>query len=309
MPCLQHYTAAYFKAPVVPVEERSIPQDLQNSLENGEEKLILVAATERLLSDQFLEELDALAEINRVADENLYKHSLLWARSRWGNFGWGMDENFHFDAYYNFVLANPETPEFAAAGLPMAYEGNYGPLIYTESEDLNDYVDQYSGGFSPDLFLLPSDGPFMNVRIVGDSESISYNAQARADLALEVRSFKNQVAGASGISYLAGPGFFIGFLRSHMGSFYHAETPALQLFLFAYLLAHGNLVFGPVGYWHSYGISREFCDVHGSYGKIHAPSLGESFVGYNYERRNRNGSYDCFHVPFPVFWLASFTDF
>ncbi|AKB62742.1 hypothetical protein MSMAP_2757 [Methanosarcina mazei SarPi] len=241
------YTAAYFKAPVVPVEERSIPQDLQNSLENGEEKLILVAAPERLLSDQFLEELDALAEINRVADENLYKHSLLWARSRWGNFGWGMDENFHFDAYYNFVLANPETPEFAAAGLPMAYEGNYGPLIYTESEDLNDYVDQYFWRLSPDYFSFPSDGPFMNVRIVGDSESISYNAQARADLALEVRSFKNQVAGASGISLFGWFWFFIGFFGAIWALFIMPKRLPYSSFYSRIYWPMAILVFGPVG--------------------------------------------------------------
>lgn len=125
------YTAAYFRAPVVPVEEGDVPQSLKNLPENRQKKLILVAAPERLLSDRFLEELGALGEVNRVADENIYRHSLLWARSRWDNFGWGMDENFHFDRYFNFVLANPETPEFAAARLPMAYQGNYGPLIYT----------------------------------------------------------------------------------------------------------------------------------------------------------------------------------
>ncbi|WP_410508678.1 DUF4396 domain-containing protein [Methanosarcina hadiensis] len=241
------YTAAYFKAPVIPVEERSIPQGLQNSLESGEERLILVAAPERLLSDKFLEELEALGEVNRVADENLYKHSLLWARSRWGNFGWGMDENFHFDAYYNFVLANPETPEFAAAGLPMAYQGNYGPLIYTESEDLNNYVDQYFWRLSPDYFSFPSDGPFMNVRVVGDPESVSYNAQARADLALEVRSFKNQVAGASGLSLLGWSWFFIGFFGAIWALFIMPKRLPYSSFYSRIYWPMTILVFGPVG--------------------------------------------------------------
>jgi len=208
------YTAAFFRAPVVPVEEGSMPQSLQDALEGaesaGNEKVVLVAAPEDLLSDSSLEELGAYGEVSRVADENIYKHSLLWARSRWGNFGWGMDETYHFDAYYNFVLANPETPEFAAAGIPMAYQGNYGPLLYTNPGDLNDYVDQYFWRLSPDFFNFPSDGPFMNVRVVGDVESVSYDAQARADLGLEVRSFKNQVAGASGLALLGWSWFFIG---------------------------------------------------------------------------------------------------
>lgn len=241
------YTAAYFKAPVVSVENGSIPQNLQDLLENGEEKVIFVAAPDRLLSDEFLEEMEAFGEVNRVADDNIYRHSLLWARSRWGNFGWGMDENFHFDAYYNFVLANPRTPEFAAAGLPMAYQGNYGPLLYTEKEDLNDYVDQYLWRLSPDYFEFPSDGPFMNARVVGSPDSVSYNAQARADLALEVREFKNQVAGASGLALLGWSWFFIGFFGAIWALFIMPKLLPYSSFYPRIYWPMAILVFGPLG--------------------------------------------------------------
>lgn len=241
------YTAAYFKAPVIPVEEGSIPQSLQNLPENREEKLILVAAPEKLLSDQFLEDLGTFGEVNRVADENIYRHALLWARSRWDNFGWGMDENFHFDGYFNFVLANPETPEFAAAGLPMAYQGNYGPLVYTESKDLNDYVDQYFWRFSPDFFAFPSDGPFMNVRVVGDPDSVSYNAQARADLALEVHSFKNQMTGASGLALLGWAWFFTGLFGAIWALFIIPKRLPYSSFYPRIYWPMSILVFGPVG--------------------------------------------------------------
>lgn len=241
------YTAAYFKAPVVSVENGSIPQNLQDLLENREEKVIFVAAPDRLLSDEFLEEMEAFGEVNRVADDNIYRHSLLWARSRWGNFGWGMDENFHFDAYYNFVLANPQTPEFAAAGLPMAYQGNYGPLLYTEKEDLNDYVDQYLWRLSPDYFEFPSDGPFMNARVVGSPDSVSYNAQARADLALEVREFKNQVAGASGLALLGWSWFFIGFFGAIWALFIMPKLLPYSSFYPRIYWPMAILVFGPLG--------------------------------------------------------------
>ncbi|WP_240664342.1 DUF4396 domain-containing protein [Methanosarcina sp. MSH10X1] len=241
------YTAAYFRAPVVPVENGSIPQSLQNLLENGEEKVIFVASPERLLSDEFLEELETFGDVNRVADENIYRHSLLWARSRWGNFGWGMDENLHFDAYYNFILANPETPEFAAAALPMAYQGNYGPLLYTEKEDLNDYVDQYLWRLSPDYFSFPSDGPFMNARVVGNPDSVSYNAQARADLALEVREFKNQVAGASGLALLGWSWFFIGFFGAIWALFIMPKRLPYSSFYPRIYWPMAILVFGPLG--------------------------------------------------------------
>ncbi|WP_292463979.1 DUF4396 domain-containing protein [Methanolobus sp.] len=246
------YTAAFFGAPVVPVEEGSIPQSLQNTLGSGDgsagnEKLILVAAPEYLLSDTSLEELEAYGEVNRVADENIYKHSLLWARSRWGNFGWGMDETYHFDAYYNFVLANPQTPEFAAAGIPMAYQGNYGPLLYTAPGDLNDYVDQYFWRLSPDFFNFPSDGPFMNVRVVGGPQSVSYNAQARADLGLEVHSFKDQVAGASGLALLGWSWFFIGLFGAIWALFIMPRRLPYSSFYPRLYWPMAILVLGPVG--------------------------------------------------------------
>ncbi|WP_269849974.1 hypothetical protein [Methanosarcina horonobensis] len=241
------YAAAYFRVPVVPVEEGSVPQSLQTLLENGEEKTFFVAAPESLLSDRFLEELEAFGEVNRVADENIYLHALVWARSRWGDFGWGIDEDFHFDAYYNFALANPETPEFAAAGLPIAYQSNYGPLLYTESEDLNDEVDQYFWRLSPDYFAFPSDGPFMNVRVVGGPESVSYNTQARADLALEVHSFKDQMTGVSGLAFLGWSWFFIGFFGAIWALFIMPKRLPYSSFYPRIYWPMAMLVFGPVG--------------------------------------------------------------
>ncbi|TGC07449.1 DUF4396 domain-containing protein [Methanolobus halotolerans] len=246
------YAAAYFRVPVVPVEEGLIPRSLQEALGNGaenaaSEKLILVAAPESLLTDSSLEELGVYGEVNRVADENIYKHSLIWARSRWGNFGWGMDESYHFDGYYNFVLANPETPEFAAAGLPMAYQGNYGPLLYTEAGDLNDYVDQYFWRLSPDFFDFPSDGPFMNVRVVGGPESVSYNAQARADLGLEVHSFKDQVTGMSGLAFLGWSWFVIGLFGAVWALFIMPKRLPYSSYYPRLYWPMAILVLGPVG--------------------------------------------------------------
>jgi hypothetical protein len=50
----------------------------------------------------------------------------------------------------------------------------------------------------------------MNVRVVGGPDSVSYNAQARADLALETRSYRNQMAGASGAAVAGWMWFFPG---------------------------------------------------------------------------------------------------
>ena len=198
------YAAAQFRAPVVRFSQAA------TVLTPSQDRLILVAAPGRLLGDDQLATLDTYGRVERVADDNIYRHALLWARSRWGDFGWGIDEKTQVDGYFNFTLANPADPGFAAAGLPMAYLGNFGPLLYTPHDDLDELTDQYLWRVAPDYFAIPSDGPFMNVRVVGGPQSVSYGAQARADLALETHSYRNQVVGASGAAIAGWIWFFPG---------------------------------------------------------------------------------------------------
>jgi hypothetical protein len=205
------FAAAQFQAPIVPVRDGTIPGPIQDALANaGGSRTILVAAPERLIPDSLLADLRQFGMIERVADENIYRHALTWARDRFGDFGWGIDDRVWNDGYYYFAMANPETPAFAAAGLPMAYQGNYGPLLYSPQDDLDPLTDQYLWRLSPDFFVSPSDGPFMNVRVLGGPEDIGYNAQARADLALETHDYRNQVTGTSGLALLGWSWVIIG---------------------------------------------------------------------------------------------------
>ena len=198
------YAAAHFGAPVVRISE------VGDVLADVSDKLLLVAAPARLISGDALEELEQYGEVERVADDGLYRHALLWAQGRWGDFGWGIDPSFNRDGYYYMTLTNPEDPGFAAAGLPTSYLGNYGPLLYTPTADLEELTDQFFWSVSPDFYSAPSDGPFMNVRVLGGPDSVSYNAQARADLALETHQYRNQAEGASGLALLGWSWFVIG---------------------------------------------------------------------------------------------------
>lgn len=196
------YAAAHFRVPVVYADASGVPGNLQGALTG---KTVLVAAPERLLPASALRGLSAV----RVADNDLYQHALLWSRYRSGAFGWGLERG-RKDAYANFVLANPADLAFAAAALPLAYQGNYGPLIYTARDQLPPVVDQYFWYFSPDFFDRPSDGPFMNVRVVGPAASVGYGAQARADFDLETHPYRNQVQGLSGLAALGWSWVFVG---------------------------------------------------------------------------------------------------
>jgi hypothetical protein len=198
------YAAALFRVPVIPLSM------VDEILLEGGDKTLFVAAPEALIDADTLEALSVYGAVERVADEDIYQHALIWVRNRWGNFGWGMNENVQEDGYYNFTLTNPADPALAAAALPQAYLGNFGPLLYTEQDELSELTDQYLWRVSPDFFVIPSDGPFMNVRVVGSPDDVSYDAQARADLALETHPYRNQVTGMSGMAALGWMWFSIG---------------------------------------------------------------------------------------------------
>lgn len=235
------YAAAHFRAPIVSLAEVG---DVLGSVTG---KRLLVAAPPRLIADADLDSLRTYGTVERVAVDNLYRHALLWARGRWGNFGWGMNENLEKDGYYYFTLANPENPGFAAAGLPMAYLGNYGPLLYTPQADLDELTDQYLWRLGPDFFNRPSDGPFMNVRVIGGPESISYNAQARPDLALETHEYRNQAEGMSGLAALGWSWFFIGLSGAIWALFAMPKRLPESSFYPRLYWPLAMLVLGPVG--------------------------------------------------------------
>ena len=204
------YAAAQFGAPVVPVSHDGLSTAVRDAMQGLTGRQLLIAAPARLIPDDALREIEEYGTVIHAANDDLYRHALLWVRGRWGNFGWGMDERQWKDFYGYFTLANPADPEFAAAGLPTAYRGNYGPLLYTGARDLAAVTDQYLWRLSPDFFVVPNEGPFMNLRVVGSPESVSYNAQARADLGTEVHQYRNQRTGLSGLAALGWAWFFLG---------------------------------------------------------------------------------------------------
>ena len=139
------YAAAHFRTPVFTLPEAP------DALAGVADKLILVAAPSRLVGNDALEALSAFGPVERVADNGLYRHALMWVEGRWGDFGWGIDQNFDREGYYYYTLANPADPGFAAAGLPMSYLGNYGPLLYSPQGDLDELTGDGGGANDEDM--------------------------------------------------------------------------------------------------------------------------------------------------------------
>lgn len=235
------YAAAHFRAPVVTAAEAS------GALAGASDKRILVAAPARLIPNDALDALAEFGTVERVAADGVYRHALLWAEGRWGDFGWGIDPAFNRDTYANFSLANPAEPGFAAAGLPTAWLGNYGPLLYTPRDDLEELTDQYLWRLSPDFYVAPSDGPFVNLRVIGGPGSVSYNAQARPDLAVETHAYRQQVTGLSGLAAMGWAWFFVGLVGFVWALFAIPRRLPDAGFYPRLYWPLGMLVLGPVG--------------------------------------------------------------
>ncbi|MHB0937700.1 MAG: DUF4396 domain-containing protein [Armatimonadota bacterium] len=240
------YTAAQFGAPVVPLINGELPPAVTSAMQGMREKLLLVA-TPTAVPPNTLRRLSQYGRVRVVASPDVYRHALLWARGRWGRFGWGMDERWESDGYYYFALANPNDPGFAAAGLPMAYQGNYGPLLYTHRTDLDTLTGQYLWRLSPNYFVVPTEGPFINLRVLGGPESVAYSAQARADLATEIHAYRAQVTGLSGLAALGWMWFVIGLLGAIWTLFALPRRVPNVMFYPRLFWPLAVLVLGPVG--------------------------------------------------------------
>lgn len=241
------YAAAHFGAPVVPVTEDGLSPALRSALGAMGDPLILAAAPERLIADSVLRDLGPFGRVERCASDDIYRHAIVWARGRWGDFGWGADDRFIRDGYFYYALANPDDPAFAAAGIPMAYLGNYGPLLYTAREGMAPSTDQYLWRLGPKYFTGPTDGPWINLRVLGGPESVSYAAQARADLAVEVQQYRNQRAGMSGLAALGWAWFFIGFFGAIWALFAIPKRLPNTMFFPRLYWPLAILVLGPLG--------------------------------------------------------------
>ena len=114
------------------------------------------------------------------------------------DFGWGMDYTRYF-ANHNFVLANPDEPHLAVAGLSLGRFGKFGPLLWVNRDSIPPATDQYLWKMRPEYFVTPAEGPFNFLWILGSPEQISIRVQGDADLSQEIEAYRFEGDGLSAL--------------------------------------------------------------------------------------------------------------
>lgn len=124
-------------------------------------------------------------------------------------FGWGFDAE-SLTGYRAYVLARDDQPELALLSANLARRGKPGPLLWSEQRHLPQVVDNYLWSQRAAFWVTPSEGPFHHFWVLGDTQAISFPAQAQADYAVEIGPYLGKGAGASGIDMLAAAWVMLG---------------------------------------------------------------------------------------------------
>lgn len=117
-------------------------------------------------------------------------------------FGWGMNaESLSGDRAY--TLARPDDPATALLSANLARRGKVGPLLWADERQLPQIVNNYLNSQRAAFFIVPNEGPFHHIWVLGSTTAISFVAQSEADYALEIGPYRMKGPGLSGLDMLA----------------------------------------------------------------------------------------------------------
>jgi len=116
-------------------------------------------------------------EVGRIPGPGPGDVALDLARSRYGSFGWGVNDPGH-----GFVLASAETPASAAAAAALSASGTWGPLLLTKDPDtLPAKVRSYLLDVKPGYTTDPTRAFYNHVWVIGDQDAIDVVQQAEVN--------------------------------------------------------------------------------------------------------------------------------
>lgn len=190
------FWAAYAGAPVIFVgREAAGAEAIAEAKQHAVP--VYVLAPRRLVGEGVLDELRAVARVERLAGETLPDHAVRVAEYRdpETGFGWGRTHE-RLDTYFSYIVAAPSDAEFALEALPLARAVAGAFLFADDQGGLPGATDRYAWSQRADWFMTPSETSFRHFWLVG--ERPSYAAQARLDLAVEKAPYVSKGAVALG---------------------------------------------------------------------------------------------------------------
>src|SRR3954447_6208975 len=153
------------------------PTATMQALAAHEKPDIYVLGPETAISTQVENKLGRLGTVRRVAGPTPVANAVALARYSRRGFGWGVTV-----PGYNFSLASTARPLDAAAAATLATNGVFAPVLLTSTAatlptDVSSYLLDVQPGYQAD----PSSGVYNRVWILGDTNTVSLNAQGRLD--------------------------------------------------------------------------------------------------------------------------------
>jgi ell wall binding domain 2 (CWB2) len=155
----------------------SLPGATRTALQAHEKPNIWVIGPEAVIGKEVEKALARLGRVRRIDGPTPVQNAIAFARFDRGGFGWGITVPGQ-----NFTIASIERPADAAAAAPLAGEGEFAPLLLTDSVDkvpasLESYLLDVQPGYEDD----PNASVFNHAWLLGDEKTISLAAQGRYD--------------------------------------------------------------------------------------------------------------------------------
>jgi hypothetical protein len=218
-------------------------------IEEAKLKKVYITGNRGLSAKKFREALDI--EVVRIAganpEETAVKIAKFYDSSE--GLGWNANRNRN-DSGHNFILCSKEQPVLAITASQLALKGKVGPLLWTERGRLSPRIENYLWRMQPNFGVTASEGPFNNVWVIGDNDTLDYRIQARADFTQEIRPYETLGEQAvSGLDVLS----IVWMLFSFFGAIWvglHAFYRMSKLFILTKLMwILSVILLGPVGIW------------------------------------------------------------
>jgi Cell wall binding domain 2 (CWB2) len=154
-----------------------VPRATLKAIAQHERPDIYVLGPESVISKSVEKKLASLGTVRRVEGATPVSNAVALARYSRRGFGWGVTV-----PGYNFSLASTDRPLDAAAAATLGTNGVFAPMLITNiATRLPAAVTSYLLDVQPGYEKDPSSGVYNRVWILGDTKTVSLDAQGRLD--------------------------------------------------------------------------------------------------------------------------------
>jgi hypothetical protein len=162
---------------VLYTKKDAVPRATMQAIAAHDKPDIYVLGPENVISSSVEKKLKQVGTVRRVDGPTPVANAVALARYSRRGFGWGVTV-----PGYNFSLASTGRPLDAAAAATLATNGVFAPMLLTDTADrlptdVSGYLLDVQPGYQDD----PSSGVYNRVWVLGDTKTISLDAQGRLD--------------------------------------------------------------------------------------------------------------------------------